>query len=78
MCGWILFEQFCVFLDFGPYVYTYLQLGPYEEKLADTPDNQRIQEYSPNARKIQKDVPDDQKPLETPRDYDDYSVHAYL
>ena len=41
---WILLEQFCVFLDFGPYVYTYLQLGPYEEKLTNTLENLKISE----------------------------------
>jgi len=41
---WILFEWFCVFLHFGPYLYTYLRIGPRMEELTDISDAQKTQE----------------------------------
>ena len=61
--SWISFEQFCAFLHFGPYVYLYIWLGPFEKKLVDVLDN----------RRIQKDVPDNQKMSETEEGYEDLS-----
>ena len=41
--------------------------------MIDVPSNQKIQKDSSDARRIQEDVPDDQKPLETEGDYKDLS-----
>ena len=50
-------------MHFGPYIYTYLRLGPDVEELTDVLDDQ----------KIQKDVPDDQMTSETEEGYEDLS-----
>ena len=69
----ILFEQFCAFLHFGPYIYTYSRLGPDVEELTDVPDDQKIQKDYPDTRRTLKDVPGDQKPSEDKEDYEDLS-----
>ena len=57
--SWILFDQFCAFLHFVPYIYTYLRLGPDMEELTDVPDDQKIRKDYLNTQRTQKDVPDD-------------------
>ena len=71
--SWILFDQFCEFLHFGPYIYMYLWLGPDVEELTDVPDDQKIQKDYLNTRRTQKDIPGDQKPTEDQEDYKDLS-----
>jgi hypothetical protein len=41
---WILFEEFCAFLHFGPYSYLYLRIGPDYEELTDGQDYLEAQE----------------------------------
>jgi hypothetical protein len=41
---WILFEEFCAFLHFGPYPYSYLRIGPDYEELTDGQDYPEAQE----------------------------------
>ena len=64
--SWILFEQFCAFLHFGPYIYTYLWLGPDVEELTDVPDDQKIQKDYLDTRRTQK-------ASEIKEDYEDLS-----
>jgi hypothetical protein len=35
---WILFVEFCAFLHFGPYSYSYLRIGSDHEELTDGQD----------------------------------------
>jgi hypothetical protein len=41
---WILFGEFCAFLHFGPYSYSYLRIGPDHEELTDGQDYPEAQE----------------------------------
>jgi hypothetical protein len=41
---WTLFEEFCAFLHFGPYSYSYLGIGPDHEELTDGQDYPEAQE----------------------------------
>jgi hypothetical protein len=44
MLIWILFEEFCVFLHFDPYSYSYLRIGLDHEELTDGQDYPEAQE----------------------------------
>jgi hypothetical protein len=41
---WILFAEFCAYLHFSPYSYSYLRIGPDREELTDDQDYPKAQE----------------------------------